>query len=116
MVAIEESKNLEEMQLEELQGSLEAHHQRLSERQGEKAIKQALFVKNTKRMQKRRRHNGMERRESQLEKMIMGLLVIVKRKTIKKRIARRNSTRKMCNVTIVKIGGTLQKSAGIQRN
>ena len=32
VVAIEESKNLEELSLEELQGSLESHEQRMNER------------------------------------------------------------------------------------
>jgi hypothetical protein len=48
VVAIEDSKNLAEMRLEELQGSLEAHQQRMNERLGEKATEQALFAHNKK--------------------------------------------------------------------
>ena len=42
VVAIEESKNLEELSLEELQGSLESHEQRMNERINEKKSEQAL--------------------------------------------------------------------------
>ncbi|XP_019432269.1 PREDICTED: uncharacterized protein LOC109339311 [Lupinus angustifolius] len=42
VVAIEESKNLAELKIEELQGSLEAHEQRLIERSTEKSTNQAL--------------------------------------------------------------------------
>ncbi|XP_014624196.1 uncharacterized protein [Glycine max] len=42
VVAIEESKNLEELSLEELQGSLESHEQRMNERINEKKSEKAL--------------------------------------------------------------------------
>jgi len=42
VVAIEESRNMEILKVEELQGSLEAHEQRLLERSGRKAPDQAL--------------------------------------------------------------------------
>ncbi|XP_019419448.1 PREDICTED: uncharacterized protein LOC109329946 [Lupinus angustifolius] len=42
VVAIEESKRLEEMKVEDLQGSLEAHEQRLMERAIERPVEQAL--------------------------------------------------------------------------
>ncbi|XP_019430927.1 PREDICTED: uncharacterized protein LOC109338201 [Lupinus angustifolius] len=42
VVAIEESENVERMKVEELQGSLEAHEQRLNERGAEKHSHQAL--------------------------------------------------------------------------
>ena len=44
VVAIEESKNLEELSLEELQGSLESHEQRMNERINEKKSEQALQI------------------------------------------------------------------------
>ncbi|XP_019427166.1 PREDICTED: uncharacterized protein LOC109335487 [Lupinus angustifolius] len=49
VVAIEESKNLEELKIEELQGSLEAHEQRLIERSTEKSTSQALQAQITRR-------------------------------------------------------------------
>ncbi|CAL0321435.1 unnamed protein product [Lupinus luteus] len=48
VVAIEESKNLEEFKLEELQGSLEAHEQRIIERSTGKYVNQALQVQTYK--------------------------------------------------------------------
>ncbi|XP_019439020.1 PREDICTED: uncharacterized protein LOC109344723 [Lupinus angustifolius] len=48
VVAIEESKRLEELKLEEVQGSLEAHEQRLIERSSDKTIKQALQAQMSK--------------------------------------------------------------------
>ena len=48
VVAIEESRNLEILKVEELQGSLEAHKQQLLERSGGKAPDQALQHKHTK--------------------------------------------------------------------
>lgn len=47
-VAIEESKNLETMKIEELQGSLVAHEQRMNERNPEKANEQALQAQTSK--------------------------------------------------------------------
>nr|KYP35216.1 Copia protein [Cajanus cajan] len=48
-IAIEESKNLDLLKLEELQGSLEAHEQRLRERDGDKSnLEQALLAKQCK--------------------------------------------------------------------
>lgn len=47
-VAIEESKNLKTMKIEELQGSLEAHEQRMNERNHEKANEQALQAQTSK--------------------------------------------------------------------
>ncbi|XP_019441169.1 PREDICTED: uncharacterized protein LOC109346174 [Lupinus angustifolius] len=49
VVAIEESKNLAELKIEELQGSLEAHEQRLIERSTEKSTNQALQAQITRR-------------------------------------------------------------------
>ncbi|XP_019434665.1 PREDICTED: uncharacterized protein LOC109341264 [Lupinus angustifolius] len=49
VVAIEESKNLAELKIEELQGSLEAHEQRLIERSTEKSTSQALQAQITRR-------------------------------------------------------------------
>ncbi|CAL0330164.1 unnamed protein product [Lupinus luteus] len=49
VVAIEESRNLEELKLEELQGSLEAHEQRLIERFNDKSMNQALQAQSFKR-------------------------------------------------------------------
>ncbi|XP_019451809.1 PREDICTED: uncharacterized protein LOC109353904 [Lupinus angustifolius] len=48
VVAIEESKNLAELKIEELQGSLEAHEQRLIERSTEKSTSQALQAQITR--------------------------------------------------------------------
>jgi hypothetical protein len=48
VVAIEESKNLADMKLEELQASLEAHEMRLKQRTSEKVTDQALQAKFTK--------------------------------------------------------------------
>lgn len=48
VVAIEESKDLESMKVEELQGSLEAHEQRLLERSFEKDSNQALQAQTMK--------------------------------------------------------------------
>lgn len=46
MVAIEESKDLEVMTVEELQNSLEAHEQRMMERKNtEKIVEQTFHVK-----------------------------------------------------------------------
>ncbi|XP_019455196.1 PREDICTED: uncharacterized protein LOC109356328 [Lupinus angustifolius] len=42
VVAIEESKNLKVLKIEDLQGSLEAHEQRLIERSNERSVDQAL--------------------------------------------------------------------------
>ncbi|XP_019433446.1 PREDICTED: uncharacterized protein LOC109340262 [Lupinus angustifolius] len=42
VVAIEESKKIEEMKVQDLQGSLEAHKQRLIERSNERPVDQAL--------------------------------------------------------------------------
>ncbi|XP_019420627.1 PREDICTED: uncharacterized protein LOC109330803 [Lupinus angustifolius] len=42
VVAIEESKRLEDMKVEDLQGSLEAHEQRIMERSIERPVEQAL--------------------------------------------------------------------------
>ncbi|XP_019447323.1 PREDICTED: uncharacterized protein LOC109350551 [Lupinus angustifolius] len=42
VVAIEESKNLEILKIEDLQGSLEAHEQRILERSNERSVNQAL--------------------------------------------------------------------------
>ena len=42
VVAIEESRKLEELKVEDLQGSLEAHEQRLIERSTEKPVEQVL--------------------------------------------------------------------------
>ncbi|XP_057459178.1 uncharacterized protein LOC130749832 [Lotus japonicus] len=48
VVAIEESKKLENIKVEELQGSLEAHEQRLIERSTEKSTDQALQASTSK--------------------------------------------------------------------
>ncbi|XP_019431792.1 PREDICTED: uncharacterized protein LOC109338895, partial [Lupinus angustifolius] len=48
VVAIEESKNLVELKIEELQGSLEAHEQRLIERSTKKSTNQALQAQITR--------------------------------------------------------------------
>jgi hypothetical protein len=48
VVAIEKSKNLADMKLEELQASLEAHEMRLKQRTSEKVTSQALQAKFTK--------------------------------------------------------------------
>ena len=49
VVAIEESKNLEKMSLEELQSSLEAHEIRLQERDGStRQVNQALLASSKK--------------------------------------------------------------------
>lgn len=42
VVPIEESKDLADMKVEELQASLEAHEQRLADRSSEKEVTQAL--------------------------------------------------------------------------
>lgn len=41
-VALEETRDLEKVKLQELQGSLEAYKQRISDRNGEKSTEQAL--------------------------------------------------------------------------
>lgn len=46
-IVIEESRNLEFLKVEELQGSLEAHEQRLSERTSDKSTELVLQVKNS---------------------------------------------------------------------
>ncbi|XP_057435711.1 uncharacterized protein LOC130728298 [Lotus japonicus] len=48
VVAMEESRNLETLKVEELQGSLEAHEQRLLERSTEKSADQALQAQTSK--------------------------------------------------------------------
>ena len=48
VVAIEESRKLDELKVEDLQGSLEAHEQRLMERSTERSGDQALFAHNSK--------------------------------------------------------------------
>ncbi|XP_057432888.1 uncharacterized protein LOC130725700 [Lotus japonicus] len=48
VVAIEESKKLEDLKVEELQGSLEAHEQRLLERSQERSTDQALQAQTSK--------------------------------------------------------------------
>ncbi|XP_019415157.1 PREDICTED: uncharacterized protein LOC109326544 [Lupinus angustifolius] len=49
VVAIEESKKIEEMKVQDLQGSLEAHEQRLIERSNERPVDQALQAQLTDR-------------------------------------------------------------------
>ncbi|XP_019425035.1 PREDICTED: uncharacterized protein LOC109333908 [Lupinus angustifolius] len=49
VVAIEESKRLEEMKVEDLQGSLEAHEQRLMERSIERHVEQTLQAHTSRR-------------------------------------------------------------------
>nr|KYP46743.1 Retrovirus-related Pol polyprotein from transposon TNT 1-94 [Cajanus cajan] len=54
-IAIEESKNLDSLKLEELQGSLEAYEQRLRERNGDKSgSEQALLAKQNKKAESNR--------------------------------------------------------------
>src|ERR1044072_7416552 len=48
VVAIEESRKIDELKLEDLQGSLEAHEQRISERSANKAADQALQAMTSK--------------------------------------------------------------------
>ncbi|KHN17115.1 hypothetical protein glysoja_011589, partial [Glycine soja] len=48
VVAVEESKDLERLKIEELQNSLEAHEQRLIERANSRDLKQAMQVQFTK--------------------------------------------------------------------
>jgi len=48
VVAIEESKKIEDLKVEDLQGSLEAHEQRLMERSTEKPVDQALVAQTSK--------------------------------------------------------------------
>ena len=57
VVAIEESKDLESLTLEELQYSLEAHELRINERNAEKEAVQALFAQNSK-----KDHNGKKKK------------------------------------------------------
>nr|KYP68042.1 Retrovirus-related Pol polyprotein from transposon TNT 1-94 [Cajanus cajan] len=58
VVAIEESKNLEELSLEELQGSLESHEQRMIERGEERKAEQALQAQsNPKDVSKKKKKN-----------------------------------------------------------
>ncbi|KHN08415.1 hypothetical protein glysoja_043954, partial [Glycine soja] len=45
---IEESKNLEDLKIEELQGSLEAHEQRLNDRDKERSTNQTLQAHSSK--------------------------------------------------------------------
>ncbi|XP_019429218.1 PREDICTED: uncharacterized protein LOC109336858 [Lupinus angustifolius] len=64
VVAIEESKNLDEYKFEELQGSLEAHESRLKERNPERNGNQALQAKFNKKIpgQWSKRHNEKSHR------------------------------------------------------
>lgn len=62
VVSIEESKNLTEMKLEELQASLEAHEMRLKQRSSEreKVVEQALqarFIKKSGKEKAKQRKN-----------------------------------------------------------
>ncbi|XP_019438858.1 PREDICTED: uncharacterized protein LOC109344549 [Lupinus angustifolius] len=49
VIAIEESKKIDELKIVDLQGSLEAHEQRILERSTEKPIEQALQAQTTRR-------------------------------------------------------------------
>ena len=61
MVAIEESKDLEVMTVEELQNSLEAHEQGMMERKNtEKIVEQTFHVKTNQ--NKNKCHGGMSKR------------------------------------------------------
>jgi hypothetical protein len=59
VVAIEESKNLADMKLEELQASLEAHEMRLKQRTSEKVTGQALQAK-LPRKEKMKQQSGIK--------------------------------------------------------
>src|ERR1044072_3560884 len=63
VVAIEHSKDLETMRIEELQSSLEAHELRLTERTSERKVVQALKASFAKKDQKLKKHGRSQKLE-----------------------------------------------------
>lgn len=126
VVAIEESKDLEILSLEQLQYSLEAHEARINERNAEKDVVEALWVHGGK---LGRGNGSMKKNKGKLKnkdkrkwkrgsnsEIVTRIIVILETgKDLKKRMERSLGIRRMCSATTVRVGDTLQRSVKILR-
>lgn len=126
VVAIEESKDLEILSLEQLQYSLEAHEARINERNAEKDVVEALWVHGGK---LGRGNGSMKKNKGKLKnkdkrkwkrgsnsEIVTRIIVILETgKDLKKRMERSLGIRRTCNATTVRVGDTLQRSVKILR-